>query len=45
LSRKLKIQSKKEKDSKSVQICGILLRDTFGISDVKIRKILFQKDL
>jgi len=45
LSRKLKTQSKKEKDSKSVQIYGLLLRGTFGIADFRIRKIIFHNDL
>jgi ribosomal protein S17E len=30
LSRRLKTQSKKEKDSKFVQICDLLLRDTLA---------------
>jgi len=34
LSMKLKIQSNKEKDSKSVQICGLLLQGVFGIVDI-----------
>jgi hypothetical protein len=45
LSRRLKTQSKKEKDSKFVQICGLLLRGNFGIADIIIRKIIFHNDL
>jgi len=34
LSKRLKIQSKKEKYSKFVQICGPLLRSDFGIVNI-----------
>jgi hypothetical protein len=33
-SRRLKLQFKKEKDSKFVQNCGLLFRDHFGIVNV-----------
>jgi hypothetical protein len=40
-----KKESNKEKDSKSVKICGLLLQGNFGIVDVRIRKIIFHNNL
>jgi hypothetical protein len=45
LSRRLKTQSEKEKDSKFVQICGLLFQGNFGIVDFRIREIVFHNDL
>jgi hypothetical protein len=45
MSRILKTQSKKENDFKFAQIFDLLLWGSFGIADVRIRKILFHNDL
>jgi hypothetical protein len=40
LSKRLKLQSKYEKDSKFVQNCGLLLQSGFGIVNIRIMETL-----